>query len=423
MAREDSVKCLRCLLYALNLLFWLYRMKDLLNLLRLHMCQDLEEFSFANSTNIFYAVDETTGSFLLVGLYCIGKFLTMFLLISSHGCKLMSISVLGVSAWMRDYLNNVLTLTAETRVEEAVILTYFPVVHPVMIAVCCFLIIVGMLGYCGTVKRNLLLLVWEREEMRILLNSRVPQFLHLSFRTHALEIQSCLSLCRLNAANPSACAKFQYFGSLLVIFCVELACGVWTYEQEIMVPVQWSDMITLKARMPNYGLPRYQWLTHAWNFFQREFKCCGVVYFTDWLEMTELDWPPDSCCVREFPGCSKQAHHEDLSDLYQEGCGKKMYTFLRGTKQLQVLRFLGISIGVTQILAMILTITLLWALYYDRRDPRTDQIMGLKSDTSQELSCHSMELLKPSLTRIFEHTSMANSFNTHFEMEELEVMQ
>ncbi|KAM6291828.1 tetraspanin-12 isoform 4-T5 [Porphyrio hochstetteri] len=257
MAREDSVKCLRCLLYALNLLFWL-----------------------------------------------------------------MSISVLGVSAWMRDYLNNVLTLTAETRVEEAVILTYFPVVHPVMIAVCCFLIIVGMLGYCGTVKRNLLLLVW-------------------------------------------------YFGSLLVIFCVELACGVWTYEQEITVPVQWSDMITLKARMTNYGLPRYQWLTHAWNFFQRE------------------------------------------------GCGKKMYTFLRGTKQLQVLRFLGISIGVTQILAMILTITLLWALYYDRRDPGTDQIMALKSDTSQQLSCHSVELLKPSLTRIFEHTSMADSFNTHFEMEEL----
>ncbi|XP_059703155.1 tetraspanin-12 isoform X5 [Haemorhous mexicanus] len=190
--------------------------------------------------------------------------------VSARGVRvLMSISILGVSAWLRDYLNNVLTLTAETRVEEAVILTYFPVVHPVMIAVCCFLIIVGMLGYCGTVKRNLLLLVW-------------------------------------------------YFGSLLVIFCVELACGVWTYEQEITVPVQWSDMITLKARMTNYGLPRYQWLTHAWNFFQREFKCCGVVYFTDWLEMTELDWPPDSCCVREFPGCSKQAHHEDLSDLYQE---------------------------------------------------------------------------------------------------------
>lgn len=96
-----------------------------------------------------------------------------------------------------------------------------------------------------------------------------------------------------------------------------------------------------------------------------------------------------------------------------------MYTFLRGTKQLQVLRFLGISIGVTQILAMILTVTLLWALYYDRRDPGTDQMLSMKNDTSQHLSCHSVELLKPSLTRILEHTTMANSFNTHFEMEEL----
>ncbi|XP_075715520.1 tetraspanin-12-like [Rhinoderma darwinii] len=95
MAREDSVKCLRCLLYALNLLFWL-----------------------------------------------------------------MSICVLGVSAWMRDYINNVLTLTTETRVEDAVLLIYFPVFHPVMVAVCCFLIIVGMLGYCGAVKSNLILLVW-----------------------------------------------------------------------------------------------------------------------------------------------------------------------------------------------------------------------------------------------------------------------
>uniref|UniRef100_H3AYL4 Tetraspanin-12 n=1 Tax=Latimeria chalumnae TaxID=7897 RepID=H3AYL4_LATCH len=211
----------------------------------------------------------------------------------------------------------------------------------------------------------------------------------------------------------------QYFGCLLVIFCVELACGVWTYDQENPVSVQWSDVISLKTRMPDYGLPRYQWLTHAWNFFQREFKCCGVVYFTDWLEMTEMEWPPDSCCVKEFLGCSKQAHHVDLSDLYQEGCGQKMYSFLRGTKQLQVLRFLGISIGVTQILAMILTVTFLWALYYDRKAPRTDQMMTLNKDTSQHLSCHSVELPTPSLTRNFEHRITANSINTKFEMEEI----
>ncbi|KAF7653266.1 hypothetical protein LDENG_00085120 [Lucifuga dentata] len=258
MAREDAVRCLRCLLYALNLLFWL-----------------------------------------------------------------MSACVLGVAAWLRDSLNTVLTLTAHTRLEEAAVLTYSPAVHPVIVAVCCFLIIVAMVGYCGTLKCNLLLLSW-------------------------------------------------YFGSLLVIFCVELASGVWTYDQPA---VQRSDMISLKSRMPNYGLQRYQWLTHTWNTFQTEqFKCCGVIYFTDWLEMTEMEWPPDSCCSNQYPGCARHAHYRDLSDLHQEGCGPKIYSFIRGTKQLQVLRFLGVSIGVAQILAMALTLTLLWALYYSRKstEPPSD---------------------------------------------------
>ncbi|KAF0028693.1 hypothetical protein F2P81_017798 [Scophthalmus maximus] len=135
--------------------------------------------------------------------------------------------------------------------------------------------------------------------------------------------------CLLYALN----LLFWYLGSLLVIFCVELASAVWTYEQ---------------------------------------FKCCGVIYFTDWLEMTEMEWPPDSCCSNQYPGCARHAHHHDLSDLHQEGCGPKIYSFIRGTKQLQVLRFLGVSIGVAQILAMALTLTLLWALYFGQKSPELD---------------------------------------------------
>eukprot|EP00064_Thunnus_orientalis_P025822 superscaffoldBa00014115_g26248 len=88
--------------------------------------------------------------------------------------------------------------------------------------------------------------------------------------------------------------------------------------------------------------------------------------------MTEMEWPPDSCCSNQYPGCARHAHYHDLSDLHQEGCGPKIYSFIRGTKQLQVLRFLGVSIGVAQILAMALTLTLLWALYYGRKSPELD---------------------------------------------------
>lgn len=59
---------------------------------------------------------------------------------------------------------NDFSLSLFLRLEEAAILTYSPVVHPIVIAVCCFLIIVAMVGYCGTLKCNLLLLSWVRRE-------------------------------------------------------------------------------------------------------------------------------------------------------------------------------------------------------------------------------------------------------------------
>ncbi|KAG7232430.1 hypothetical protein INR49_008850 [Caranx melampygus] len=166
----------------------------------------------------------------------------------------------GVAAWIRDSLNTVLTMTAHTRLEEAAVLTYSPAVHPIIISVCCLLIIVAMVGYCGTLRCDLLLLSW-------------------------------------------------YFGSLLVI-------SVWSW------PLQCGRMMSPRAALRHdqpevsdaklrpAALPVAH---HTWNSFQTEFRCCGVIYFTDWLEMTEMEWPPDSCCSNQYPGCARHAHHHDLS--------------------------------------------------------------------------------------------------------------
>ncbi|TRY79004.1 hypothetical protein DNTS_022210 [Danionella cerebrum] len=390
MAREDSVKCLRCLLYALNFLFWL-----------------------------------------------------------------MALCVLGVSAGLRDQLNNVFTLTADTRLEEAAVLTYSPVVHPVVITVCCFLIIVAMVGYCGTLKCNLLLLSWEQSAENPNTGVGGQDTPRREIPAISLTPGHVLGLKELNIHDwwcpPDDLAEpREYFGSLMVIFCVELASGVWTYDEPM---VQRSDMISLKSRMPQFGLQRYQWLTHAWNTLQTELKCCGVIYFTDWLEMTEMEWPPDSCCSNQYSGCARHAHYNDLSDLYQEsklkhdigvdferlrpesgrlayllsvcliklrslpGCGPKIYSFIRGTKQLQILRFLGVSIGVAQILAMTLTVTLLWALYYDHKPPEpvtTDGLMVTQSTME--------ESLKPSHLHPRASETWANApanGHRHFEMEQL----
>lgn len=62
--------------------------------------------------------------------------------------------------WITSQFSLLPSLCLFCRLEEAAVLTYSPAVHPVVIAVCCFLIIVAMVGYCGTLKCNLLLLSW-----------------------------------------------------------------------------------------------------------------------------------------------------------------------------------------------------------------------------------------------------------------------
>lgn len=47
-----------------------------------------------------------------------------------------------------------------------------------------------------------------------------------------------------------------------------------------------------------------------------------------------------------------------------------------------MLRFLGVSIGVAQILAMALTLMLLWALHYGRKAPELDSIASPKPLTT-----------------------------------------
>lgn len=45
-----------------------------------------------------------------------------------------------------------------------------------------------------------------------------------------------------------------------------------------------------------------------------------------------------------------------------------------------MLRFLGVSLGVAQILAMALTLMLLWALYYGHKSPVPDSVIVAPDD-------------------------------------------
>lgn len=80
-------------------------------------------------------------------------------------------------------------------------------------------------------------------------------------------------------------------------------------------------------------------------FLSTQFQCCGVIYFTDWLEMTEMEWPPDSCCSNPYPGCARDAHAHDLSDLHQEVSSHWTRKLLLGPRSVLELLTGGASTG------------------------------------------------------------------------------
>lgn len=66
-----------------------------------------------------------------------------------------------------------------SRLEEAAVLTYSPAVHPVIIAVCCFLVIIAMVGYCGVLRCDLLLLSWVSQRTQHQANTDTKWWTHL----------------------------------------------------------------------------------------------------------------------------------------------------------------------------------------------------------------------------------------------------
>ncbi|TNN37945.1 Tetraspanin-12 [Liparis tanakae] len=119
MARDDAVRCLRCLLHALNLLFWVQ-----VDRLRTRFYVDqvqvdrLRTRSYVDQVQVDRAVDQVSG-----GPGC--------------GPGLM---------WTR------------SRLESAALLASSAAVHPVLITGCCLLFLVALLGSCGALRGHLLLL-------------------------------------------------------------------------------------------------------------------------------------------------------------------------------------------------------------------------------------------------------------------------
>ncbi|CAH0556036.1 unnamed protein product [Brassicogethes aeneus] len=125
---------------------------------------------------------------------------------------------------------------------------------------------------------------------------------------------------------------------LLVIFVIELACGIAAavYKTDF----QGTFKNTLKQSMANYSENEVERI--AWNNVHKKFKCCGVSGFTDWQSQNM----PLSCChsMRDRNDPTSQYCSQNGAGPYyfNVGCFDKLEMKIQSNTKIVI----GVGIGI-----------------------------------------------------------------------------
>ncbi|KAG7214913.1 hypothetical protein INR49_005188 [Caranx melampygus] len=145
----------------------------------------------------------------------------------------------------------------------------------------------------------------------------------------------------LGAIKENKCLLLSFFIVLLIILLAELIL--------LTLFFVYSDKVSENAKQDlKDGLALYNsenniGLRNAWNIIQAEWKCCGVIAYTDWHEALKETVVPDRCCQEHYQNCGRNS----TNMFWNRGCFEKVEEWLDENKHL--LGTIGMVILVVQV--------------------------------------------------------------------------
>lgn len=147
------------------------------------------------------------------------------------------------------------------------------------------------------------------------------------------------------------CALLVYTFMLLLIFLMEVVSGVMAYVYEEQIVTDFGAKLN-ETFIENYNMDMDK--TAAIDQMQREYNCCGGLFYQDWRHSKGLNkttvsiLAPDSCCITESKNCGKSDHP---SNIYIFGCSQRFIKSIR--EHLIILGAVGLGISCVQVFGMI----------------------------------------------------------------------
>ncbi|XP_018519935.1 tetraspanin-9 isoform X1 [Lates calcarifer] len=154
----------------------------------------------------------------------------------------------------------------------------------------------------------------------------------------------------LGAIKENKCLLLSFFIVLLIILLAELILLIlfFVYSDKVSENAKQD----LKDGLALYNSENNIGLRNAWNIIQAEWKCCGVIAYTDWHEALKEKVVPDRCCQEHYQNCGRNS----TNMFWNRGCFEKVEEWLDENKHL--LGTIGMVILVVQLLGMAFSMTL-----------------------------------------------------------------
>ncbi|XP_060932887.1 tetraspanin-9 [Limanda limanda] len=154
----------------------------------------------------------------------------------------------------------------------------------------------------------------------------------------------------LGAIKENKCLLLSFFIVLLIILLAELILLIlfFVYSDKVSENAKQD----LKDGLALYNSDNNIGLRNAWNIIQAEWKCCGVIAYTDWHDALQEKVVPDRCCQEHYQNCGQNS----TNNFWDRGCFEKVEEWLDENKHL--LGTIGMVILVLQLLGMAFSMTL-----------------------------------------------------------------
>jgi len=196
----------------------------------------------------------------------------------------------------------------------------------------------------------------------------------------------CFGALKLSQAMLTA-----FFILLLIVFSIELACGIVAYFHRDLLK-DYVEKSLSDAIQQNYGREGYAGVTGLIDQIQTTFECCGVRDYKNYhyshfatghsstpelgIGSSNVLLVPKSCCnaagiaaYSKDCGTNQDFHNADLklhyTLLHQKGCSDVIQEQLQ--KNLGIIIGLSIGIGCIQLLGMVLSMLLCCLIGYRKQ--------------------------------------------------------